>query len=496
VDGPRDSVTWALVAVAVAFTIASNLTPISESDFWIQLKVGDEIRRNGAIPRTIEYAFTEARDREFIAHEWLPSTITSALYPRVGYAGMIVFKCALAATVVGLAFALAFRINRSTVTSVLVACATATAMNFRFQMRPELIAFVFATASLYLLTAFVQTGRRAWLIGLVPIALVWANSHGSFVVGLLLPWMFLAGAIADDLWIRRGARRSRVYSSLAAAGAAMAAISLATPFGLKLFTQVLAVGRADWLRDNIVEFGATFDPRTTSQPFFWVYVVYAGAVLASLVAGRRRVDGTSLILVLIFGWMSIRSIRYTAWFALAGTYVVAQSLAAPRRALATERRIAAAGIVVLLAGLGVVAARGDVRGHRVGFRNEAPMSEAALEFVRSAGIEGNVFNTFSHGDQLVHAFYPRIRVAIDSRTDAYGEAYYLRYRALCGRSFKALGPPGDLLAFIDRHDVRAIVTRPVDFKNWSDKGHVDALAGRGWYVAFSDPTTLVLRRPL
>ena len=52
--------------------------------------------------------------------------------------------------------------------------------------------------------------------------------------------------------------------------------------------------------------------------------------------------------------------------------------------------------------------------YQVGSTQTVAMSEAALEFVRASGIEGSVFNTFSHGDQLIHAFYPRIRVAIDS----------------------------------------------------------------------------------
>jgi len=279
------------------------------------------------------------------------------------------------------------------------------------------------------------------------------------------------------------------------AGAGMLAVSFATPFGLRLFAQVVSIGQADWLRDNIVEFGATFDARVRSQPYFWVYIAYLGVVLLSFAAGRRRLDGTSLVLLLFFGWMSIRSVRYTAWFALAGTYVLASNFASADRSRTAERKLAMAGIVALLAGIAIVAARGDVRGHRIGFRNEAPMSPQALEFVRTSTIAGNVFNTFSHGDQLIHAFYPRIRVVIDSRTDAYGEAYYMRYLAMCGRSFKRLGPSADLIAFLDRNAVNTIVTRPLDFKNWSDKGHVHALERAGFSLAFADTTTLVLRRP-
>jgi hypothetical protein len=500
----RSAGAWArsaLVIAALVYVALSNLTPISESDFWIQLKVGDEIRRTGSIPPTIEYTFTEARDLPFIAHEWLPSALTSALFTVVGYPGMIVFKCLLAIAVTALAAALSFRINRNLVASVLIASAAATAMNFRFQMRPEIFAFLLALTSLYLLTAFVASGRRVYLVGLVPIAAVWANSHGSALLNLALPWIFLGGELLDDLRSRRladprvrGERIAKVYGPLAAAGIAMALVSLANPYGLHLFTHAFATGQADWLRDNIVEFGATFDERSRAAPYFWVYLAYLGALLASLVPGRRRINGTSLLLLAVFGALSLASIRYTAWFALVGTYVLAHTLSELGRSPTRRTTIALAGIAALGAGLVVSAVHGDVRGHRIGFRNEAPMSPEALQFVRSAGISGNVFNTFSHGDQLIHDFYPGIRVAIDSRTDAYGEEYYLRYRSLSGRSFKALGPPGDLVAYLDRYAVDTIVTRPLEFKNWNDKGHVQALERTGWAVVYADPTTVVLRR--
>ena len=62
-----------------------------------------------SIPRTILFACTEARDRPFVAHEWLPSTLVSTAYARVGYAGMIVIKCGLALVLFALVRAIARR---------------------------------------------------------------------------------------------------------------------------------------------------------------------------------------------------------------------------------------------------------------------------------------------------------------------------------------------------------------------------------------------------
>ncbi len=500
-DQGRGLATFALVAAAILFVGTLNLTPITESDFWIQLKVGGMIRETGEIPRTIQFAFTEARDYPFFAHEWLPSVITSSLHARVGYRGMILFKCALALSVWALAFLLALQAGRNLVVSVALSCWVALVVNFRMQMRPEIFAFVLALASLNLIVALLSSGNWRWLVGLVPAGLLWANSHGSFLLGLALPWIFLAGTVLDDLRSRafadpaaRRTRLGRIYLPLGAAGAALFVVSLANPYGIRLLVHAISFGGADWLRDHIVEFGSTFDERVRSQPYFKVYLSYLAVVILSFAVGWRRVTATSLLLFLGFGYLSTDAIRFTAWFALAGAYVLGRNLKDLARAGAGRTSLAVAVAATLVAGTWVVASRGDVRGHPVGFRNFAPMTEKAIEFVRSSGIEGNVFNAFSHGDQLVYHFYPRIEVVIDTRIDAYGEAYYRRYASLSGRSYKLLGAPGDLTAFLDRYGVNAIVTRPFDYNNWVEKGHVGALEQDGWKVVFLDDSTVVLRR--
>ncbi|HEX4824914.1 MAG TPA: hypothetical protein VFV19_11450 [Candidatus Polarisedimenticolaceae bacterium] len=484
------------LAAAVLLVVLSNLTPISESDFWLQLKVGAEITATHGIPPTIEYAFTEARDLPFVAHEWLPSVATSALYPIAGYAGMIVFKCLLACGVVLLSFLLARELGADATVAGLIALAAATVMNFRFQMRPEIFAFLLAFGTTILLTRFAEasrgTGTDSPYLSLSPlpvIALVWANTHASITLGLLLPWIFLAGSAIDDLRAKRPFRIRTVQLPLAATGTAMALAALVNPYGVRLFVHAAQFSRLAYLRDNIVEFASTFGEQARHTPYFWAFVAYA-AILIAVVAFRwRRLDGTALLLLALFGWMAADAIRFTAWLALAGTYAMGKALAG-----VAGRKLASAGTVLALLGIATVLARGDVRGHRVGFANQAPMSDAAIAFIRDHGIAGNVFNTFSHGDQLVFNFFPKIRVVIDSRIDAYGEGYYLKYRDLCGRSYKALGPPEDLVAYLARYDVRTIVTRPLDLKNWKDKGHVAALEKMGFSLVYGDATTAILTR--
>jgi len=89
-----------------------------------------------------------------------------------------------------------------------------------------------------------------------------------------------------------------------------------------------------------------------------------------------------------------------------------------------------------------------------------------------------VFNSYAYGDQLVYHFYPKLRVTIDSRVDAYGEEYYRAYRRLSGRNELLFAAPTELLEFLDKNQVQTIVVRTHDLSNWVKHGHASALVAR------------------
>ena len=53
-----------------------------------------------------------------------------------------------------------------------------------------------------------------------------------------------------------------------------------------------------------------------------------------------------------------------------------------------------------------------------------PGNLAALEFYRSAGLRGPVFNNFDIGSYLIYGLYPDERVFVDNRPEAYPAAFF------------------------------------------------------------------------
>ncbi len=474
---------------SIGFAVALNLTPIFNKDFWIQLKIGDLIREGG-IPGTVLFSFTEAGDRPFLAYEWLSSLVWSHLFGIGGYEGMIVVKCLLGLLILGLSVCLSFQVNRNWVASLALGCVCVLGVNIRSFLRPELLAFCLGLVNLNLLQAFRRTGRVGWLVGLLPTSVFWANAHGSFLMNLVLPLFFIVGGLVDAWWsgVVEG-RQRRMAAQLAVAWVLMVAASCSNPYGLQLFAHVVELSRSEFIRQHIIEWRSSFYPLFWDQRFFAVYLLLSAGAFIAVGIGIRRLTPSLVALVLGSWLLTVDVVRHIPWFVIFSCYALAH--------LFVGRAARGAGWLscLALAGTLVVFLYGNVRGVRPGFENMAPLQPAVLEFMRAMHLSGNVFNSYSYGDQLAYHFFPEVRIAIDSRVDAYGAEAYLKFRRLSGRNAELLGEPQELLDFLREYDVRAIVTRPREYTSWVHKGHADALSGEGWAEVYRDARTVILTRP-
>ncbi len=490
-----------LAVLSLVFVVSLNLTPIYTNDFWLHLKVGDMIRETGDIPDTVLFTFTEAKDNELFAHEWLPALILSFLYSHIGYSGMVGFKCFLAVAVFFLAFRLSFYVSRDSSISLFLAALCMLTINFRTHMRPEIFALVYFLIHLNLMQAFLRTRDFRWLLGLLPLSVLWANSHGSFLVNLGLPLLFLLGVALNDWWTARTKNRKiesdqikRVYLPLMIVNALIAALSFLNPYGIRLLIHSFSLSQDLYIKQNIIEWFPMFHPFIRRYFYFKLYLFFCAVLLFSLIIGRKNFNFIFTPLLVVFGYLSVDANRNAAWFAIVGTYVMAYCFTG---VLKTGRKgvfFKACLALALVVGITLVFQKGNVRGMKAGFQRGTPMTAGALNFIRKAGIQGNVMNSYKYGSELVYHFYPKLRVTIDCRVDAYGAEYYRQFRKISGQKWELLGEPEELLSFLQKYDVKTIVTTYGEFLNWKYKGHVKELAKDGWKLVYRDRRTRILTK--
>lgn len=481
----------AALAATIVVVVLLTFVPESSNDYWLQVTVGGMIWNNRELPGTVLFTFTEARDFPFHAHEWLPSIVFYLLDVSLGHDQLIWVKGALGVAIFALCYRLAHRLTSSVPVSLFLALVTMTVANYRHFLRPEIFACLFLLVLLNLLVEHQLTRKRQFLFWAVPLSLIWANTHGSFPLALVIMASVAAGEGIDAALAERGASyRTRLRAGALAARpyaiccGAMALAVMVNPYGYQLFVFAWEFAQWEVTRASIIEWQGTFSSAFVPTRGFWAYVGLLALCLTVVTVRRKNVRATDVLLLLAFGYLSTDRQRHIVWFALVSLYVLARLIGPLTLAPLAARRLLGLLLVLALAGTGVLLRFGNLQGE---FPYAAPGRKITLElieYVESHGLRGNVFNSYDLGAELIHNFYPRLRPTIDSRMDAYGETYYKYFSELY--SDEQL-----LLDFIKYYDVRYMLLLRWEYEHIRK---MPQLSRSGWHLLFSDRRIVLLGR--
>jgi hypothetical protein len=467
-------------ALAIIVVALLTFVPLSSNDFWLQSAIGRMIWTSGEIPRTALFPFTEASEFPFHAHEWLSSVVFHLLHDRLGYENLIFVKGALGLALFGLSYRLSHRLTGSFAVSVFVSLAAMATANFRHFLRPELFGVLFTLIVLSLLHEYKTSGKRRYLLGTLPVALLWANCHGSFPVALVLAGIFAAGAFAEN--VPRRVARALPY---ALCGALMALVMLVNPYGLELFRFAWQLQSSDYLRSHIYEWMPTF-----SRPFLWsrgfcAFALYLALVLAALWKGWQALSPAAALVLIVFGTLALQTQRHIAFFAFVAIYPLSMAVRAHASRVQSLPLVQAAMPVLLGVCTGLLVVFGNMYGGYPYFVESRNFSPLFVEFLERDRLRGNVLNSYALGAELIYRFYPRLRPVIDSRIDVYGEKYFLYVRRLNSDEQA-------LRQFVERYRVGYMLLLWPEF----DEGirRMSHLRQDGWRILFADHKMVFLGR--
>ena len=310
---------WAFLAVALP-VLAALIAPLPATDLTYHLRAGEEILTTGRIPAVDTWTFTIAGE-PWLDQQWGAQVILTAVYRVAGWTGLVLFRAAL----VGLIAASIFELCRRQGTGVRLAAwlalgafaVAAPAM----ALRPQLIAMALFALTLFLVVDRAAHPRRLWLV--VPIAVLWANVHGSF---------FLAPAVLGLAWVADVAERSpRRHLALAVAVVTAVACCL-TPFGPSVWVYAAQLGANPAVTGLISEWQPT-SLRDISGILF-----YGSALLVAAYLARRGrpTPWPTLLWLGFFFVIGAYAARGIAWWPFAAVAALAPLIAADR--VAVEER--------------------------------------------------------------------------------------------------------------------------------------------------------------
>jgi hypothetical protein len=317
----RPGLGWPALLGAVAFATTLVITGrLLVLDALMDLYAGRQIAGHG-LPHTDTLTVAGAGHR-WIDQQWLAHVTLYELFRTVGWFGpALLCSAAVGAAVGGLA---AILVRRGLPSGMAMAWPTVgyfVAVQ-NTTVRAQTLAYPLFVAVLAVVLADHRRGRpaRSSLWGLA-VLVVWANVHGSVLIGAgsLAGGALLGAALALSDGRRRDAR---THAALAAAACATVFATPYSPADVVAYYRsvignpVIAKVVSEWQRPTLIG----------SWPFF--VLAFAAAAVLALAIRRRRLPSPPLVAIAAgLGVAGMTAVRYDVWFALAGVLVLGEGAA-------------------------------------------------------------------------------------------------------------------------------------------------------------------------
>jgi len=404
----------ALTGIELAF-LRATVTP----DSWYTL-LGGRVVSRAWLPRH-DTLTVLTRGRDWVDQQWLAQLGLYGLWRAGGWPLALVAVTALFAAAFALVAAAARLLGASARSTalVLLLCYLVAVTNAAFRAQTPAY-LLFSLVLVLLLEDERRPSRRVLLV--FPLLALWANVHGSVVLGAGL--VTLRGAVLALTGLRR---RERPGAWLARAAGLLVApwlCTLASPYGLSLPAYYRRVLDNPTLSGLVTE----WRPATIRDaPFFFLLL----AVALGLAAARARALSPLAHLALVgTAAAGLWSLRNMVWFALVAAAVVPSALDAlwppkdaPRRR-ALNLALAGTAVAALLAVAGAAAAHGAAW-----FERDYPAAAGDAVAAAAAGDPRLlVFADARYADWLL-VEHPELAGRV---------AYDVRYELLDGRELRAI----------------------------------------------------------
>jgi len=421
-----------LIVFISAFTVSGSFL-LGDGDTGYHIRAGEIILKDLAVPRHDPFSFI-APPLPWTAHEWLSEVVMATVHNALGLPGIVFLFALLLSTTYWLLFRWIRSDGQNLLIDLLILILVLLSSRIHWLARPHVFSLLLFVL-LYRILILQQENRGNYLYLIPPMMLLWVNLHGGFIVGFLVMGIFLSGYFLRFL-ASNGEERSESaikgkQLSLACAASVLAAC--VNPFGVHAFMFPFRLVSDTYLMDNVQEF---------LSPDFHGFAPYRYLLLfliGMLGLSKRRLLFTELVLVLLFTSMSLYSMRYIPLCAIVcapilsrhGVILICESKTRCVRLLKERSEIygkvdaSAKGyaipLVVLIVIAGLAAGKIPVR------FTEKMAPTAAIDFLRTNPVQGNMFNNDEIGDYVIYWLYPRYKVFMDGRSDMYGEPILKEY---------------------------------------------------------------------
>jgi hypothetical protein len=408
-------------AALLFFALASFIPAVlNDGDTFWHIAAGEWILAHRSVPTTDPFTFSMPGG-PWTAHEWLSEVLMALSYRIGGWSCVVILT---GAAVAAAAFALGRRLARDLDGPALVMVLTLGLSLWAGGLlaRPHILALpllAFWAAALF----DARDDDRPPPFALLPLMTVWANMHGSFLLGLaLLGPLALDALVCAPEGKRIEVLRGWVLFGLLALGAAMIHPEgvHALLFPLTLMGMKSLSGVVEWRPEP-------FDRFTPLELNLLALIGFA-------LHRRVRVAPVRLILLVGLIHLALHHQRHALILGLLAPMILARPVAeALDQHPGPWRPLTRAQIAAILAGFVALA---GIRLALPVVRENGPTAPiAALAAVPAELRAQPVLNHYNFGGYLI---FSGVKPYVDGRTDMFGDAFLANYDRIAAGDAKAL----------------------------------------------------------
>ncbi|MEE9573920.1 MAG: hypothetical protein V3W20_12775, partial [Candidatus Neomarinimicrobiota bacterium] len=486
-----------LTVLLLLILIMAVRTPL-DTDMWWHLRAGEETWSAQSVYLVDTISYTRAGE-PWINHSWLAQVVMIGLYKLGEYKALSLWVGVTAA--ISMLFVYLQMEGHALIKTSLVLFASFVS-SVVWSPRPQIFSFLLFAITGFIIFRFKTKGKNQ-LYWLAPIFIVWSNLHGGYVLGIILIISVIIGEIYNQT-LGEESENSLNWSEirrLAIWGTAGFVLAAVNPNGVKMWIIPFQTVGVTSLQNLISEWASP----DFHQPIQQLMLVLLFGTFAAVGLSKRRLTGSELLSVAVFGILALTARRNFGPFALVATPVLSKHLASLllewnshltgqfkffsnlteyqnksrqeiNKTIQSIVNIVVVFILIFTAGYKWI----NVSNLEFVEKTEQKTFPVdAVNWIKKEKPEGNLLNEYNWGGYLAWQLR-EYQVFVDGRTDLFGDE-------IIGNWLDLINTVGNWEKSIDDWEINTIFLK-------RDRPIVQALVQNGWVYGYRDETVVVLLR--
>lgn len=454
----------------IFFLIYFHQTNSFDQDLGRHIKLGEIIWQTKSVPKTNLFSYTNQSEHTFNSH-WGSQLIFYGVYKNSGVDGLILLNALINAIAFGLIFTSAVKRVGFLIPSLLFIPFLYIFLD-RTWIRPEAFANLFF--AIFLIMIFSKKFRQKFIWSVPLIMFFWVNLHISWILGLFMAGIIFAMPFRPKL-------------------AALTVIAIfLNPYGFDGILNSLSV--LNKYGYTIVENQSLFFLKDFNFPFVWHILIGFLIVCISFFLTfhiKRKFLLEEIILLLVVGILTLRFVRNEIFFGYIAFIVSSLNFGQLKRIRESwgdkgYRRIGLS-ILVGLISIGLISQNHEAHGLPIGFGNQESYQKG-VDYFAKFDLKGPIFNNFDIGGYLIYRLYPREKVFVDNRPEAYPVDFFEKvYKP-------AQENPKKFEEIVNQYGIQTIIWGINDITPWSRAFLENIKENKSWKQIFLDEALVIFAK--